>query len=56
MGHHHNGLAAPYKFIKDIDHVIGGLRIKVAGRLIRDDQRRIGGEGARNGRHLLLPG
>jgi hypothetical protein len=52
--HHHHGLAEILvQFGKDGQDVVGRCGVQVAGRLVGQDQRRVGDNGARN-RHALL--
>ena len=55
VGHHEHGLAGPAgEPVEELEHLEPGLEVEIAGRFVGEDERRIGGEGARDGDPLLL--
>ncbi len=55
MGDHDDCLARLHQALEKLEDRLGGGRIQVAGRLVRQDQRRIVDQGAGDGHALLLP-
>jgi hypothetical protein len=53
MGDEHDGSPTPVKFVEKLEDVVGRHRVEVAGRLIGQDERRVGDQGASH-RHTLL--
>ena len=55
VGDDHQRLALVHQLLKQGEHLVGGGRIQVAGRLVAHQQGWIVGQGAGDGRPLLLP-
>src|SRR5512146_3323484 len=54
MSYHQDRLAEAAEAFEEGKDCRGCIRVQVAGRFVRGENRRIGGEGARNGDALLL--
>ncbi len=53
--HHHDGLAViAIERLQEIENLVAGLAIEIAGRLVGEQQRGVGDNGAGNADALLL--